>query len=274
MSPTKQLAPYRHTDGSNCWTKNCSLDHMGASNSFIKANDVSGFLSARELEQKPTENPFLPKQKDIHALEYGSDDYKLFINRSEELELQVSAEEYKTVSEYTGWAFKEYYGFLEGKNRDGSAFGAQYEGETKEALLKKLATGVNHLDNLVAKAGMLPKPVQVFRGEKPPKGMSAAEHLKSAYPVGGTITVSRFLSTSMDAKVASEITSSSDNSYVLAIRTREGAMLSGNISEHGLREKEVLLPRNRSYRVESISEAVIHWGGTKKVHTVVNLILE
>jgi hypothetical protein len=266
-------APYHHRDGSNCWTKNCSLEHVGISDQFFKSGDISAFLDAKTLEEKSVKNPFLPETKSFRSLEYGSENYKLFIQQSEELQSQVSGAEYQALSEYTGWAFKQFYGYLENQNRDGSEFGSQYDDETKAKLKNALASGVKNLDSFVAKAGTLPKPVQVFRGESLPAGTDLDATLAQRYPVGKTVNMKRFLSTSLDPKVASEITGDKKESYVLVIKTKTGAMLGGDISEQGLREKEVILPRDRKYRVEKITTDTIQWGTTKKTHKTVHLTM-
>lgn len=46
-------APYRHSDGSDCYTKNCSLGHYTNSDSAIAKGDINAFLDAKEQETKP-----------------------------------------------------------------------------------------------------------------------------------------------------------------------------------------------------------------------------
>ena len=265
-------APYRHNDGSNCYTQNCSLGHIANSIQQAHNGNVSGFLAARAKEdtQKTNSQP-----KAFSSLEYGSDNYKLFMSKADDVVNNITAKEHRAVMEYTGWAYQQYYSYLEGQNEDGTEFGSQYDEATRTQLKNGLASGVANMDNLMAKVGKFDKPVTVFRGEKPPKGVSVAEHLSKTYPLGGNVSIKRFLSTSMDAKVASEIVGeNTDNSYVIVIKAKEGVMLGEEMSEHGLREKEVILPRDKKYRVENISSSVIKWGSTKRNHTTVHLTME
>lgn len=261
----------QHSDGSNCYTPNCSLGHMSSSTVAARMGDVSGFLKAKETETaKNVHSPTTYKM-----LEYGSSNYNLFMQKSEDLTNQVSAQEFKAISEYTGWAYQQYYGFLEGTNEDGSPFGSQYDELTQTQLKGGLQAGVASLDSVISKAGKLDNPVTVFRGERPPKNISLEAHLATSFPVGQKINVKRYLSTSLDPKIASETVGSDENSsYVLVIQTKEGAMLGEHISEQGLREKEVLLPRDRTYKVERISTDFVQWGSTKRKHATVYLTAE
>ena len=253
-----------HADGSRCWTHDCSLRHGSNLQTAIKNNDSSGYLKAREAVDKKAKTSST-QTVTYPMLEYGSTNYKLFMEKSEELMYQLDGKESKAVMEYTGWSYQQYYEYLEDSNNQNMT----------DELKQSLSEGAGHLDSVIKKAGMLDKPVTAFRGEKVPQGTSIESHLAAKFPVGQDINVKRYMSTSMDSKVASDILGDSDasSSYVLAIKTKEGAMLGEYLSEQGLREKEILLPRDRTYRVESVTSAIISWGVSKKRHTVVNLTL-
>jgi len=256
-----RTAPFQHSDGSPCWTKNCSLDHVATINQAIKNNDPKSYLEARAAVDNRS---VTQKQTTTHrALEYNSANYRLFINRAEELDSKIVGDEAKAVMEYTGWAYQDYYAYLEGTS-----------GELNPQKERALIMGALSIDSAIKKAGKLDKPIAVFRGEKAPAGVSVTDHLAATFPVGEDVKIKRYLSTSMDAKVASEITGdNASSSYLVVIKTAEGAMLSENTSEHGLREKEVLLPRNRTYHVDSISSDAVSWGTTKKQHVTVHLTM-
>lgn len=256
----------KHKDGSNCYTRNCSLDHFNVESQImqLQANITNAF-------QKPEQKQPISKNKTHRSLEYGTPEYKFFCEKAEQSESTMTGKEYKAVSEYTGWAFKHYYAYFEGKHSDGSPFGSKLDAPLKEQLTRMLEDGANNIDNFIARSGRFSKPVTVYRGEKPPKGVSVADHLAKTYPIGGEIEIKRYLSTTMDPKIASEITNSTSENYILVIDTKEGAMLGENISEQGLREKEVLLPRNKKYKVSHISNDTIQWGPNKKTHVTVHL---
>ena len=263
----------RHSDGSNCYTVGCSLGHVSNALQAARSNDVAGYLKARDLENQQKTVKVSPQTH--RALEYGTENYNLFVKKSDELTAVVDGKEVQSVVEYTGWAYKQYYSFLEGKNKDGSEFGSEYDDATKAQLTRAVGAGVARIDSLISKAGKLPKPVAVYRGEKVPAGVSITEHLSKKFPIGEKINIKRFLSTSLDPKIASEITGEdTSSSYVLVIKTKEGAMLGEYTSEHGLREKEVLLPRDKSYKVERIASDVIQWGNTRRTHATVYLTME
>lgn len=253
----------KHKDGSDCYTRNCSLDHAsyGYQVSSLQNQIAAAF-----------DNPVKEKKTPVYrSLEYGTPEYKFFREKAEESEMSMSGVEYKAISEYTGWAFKHYYSYIEGKTSKGEAFGAGMDDDLKNQLTKVLDNGLQNIDNFIAKSAKFPKPVKVFRGEKPPRGVGLAEHIAQTFPVGEQISVKRYMSTSMDAKVASEITGDNVDGYMVVIETRQGAMLGENISEQGLREKEVLLPRDRKYEVVDVSDSVVQWGSTKKKHLTVHL---
>jgi len=273
---TTRNAPYRHSDGTDCYTPNCTLGNTSTSiQSAIANKDVSAYLAARSQQEAKKATPTSSKPRTLRSLEYGTENYNLFITKAEELTEKVDAKEVQSVVEYTGWAYQQYYGYLEGKNEDGMVFGSQYDEATNAQLNRVLGAGVARMDSLISKAGTMKKPVEVFRGEKPPKGVSTVEHLAKNFPIGGKVNIKRYLSTTMDPKIASEITGdNNDESYVLVIRTKEGAALGEYTSEHGLREKEVLLPRDRTYKVDRIGRDIIQWGSTRKNHTTVYLTME
>lgn len=265
---SNRSAPYRHADGTDCYTKDCSLGHVSSVHQAVLDRNVSAYLTARAAEDKSAQ-----RVNTFRSLEYGTPLYKTFVEQSSALSSQATGKEVQAVVEYTGWAYQQYYSFFEGKNSDGSVFGSQYDESTRERLGKALNHGASQIDSFIAKGGKFKKPVQVFRGESVPAGKTLEQHLNETYPVGKSVNVKRFLSTSLDPKIASDITGSNE-SYVVVITTREGAMLDESTSEHGLREKEVLLPRNRDYRVERVSRDVFQWGSTKKTHTTVYLTLQ
>lgn len=257
----------KHKDGSNCYTRNCSLDHFDIN---TQISELKNNINTIFDNKKPASPPV---SKTFRSLEYGTDDYNFFRKKAEESESTMTGSEYKAVSEYTGWAYQHYYGFLEGKEADGTPFGSKLDEELRNKLLTSLQHGTTQIDAFINKSGKFPKPVKVFRGEKAPIGVPLTEHLAKTYPVGQEVEIKRYLSTSMDPKIASEITGDSANNYILVITTKEGVMLGENISEQGLREKEVLLPRDKKYKVSHISNDTIQWGSTKKKHVTVHLTL-
>lgn len=257
----------KHKDGSNCYTRNCSLDH--ASHQY-QISSLQNQISA--AFDNSVVSGSQPKSGQVfRSLEYGTPEYKFFRDKADESEMSMTSSEYKAISEYTGWAFKHYYSYIEGKHSNGEVFGSGMDDDLKNQLTSVLDKGLNNIDTFIARSGKFPKPVKVFRGEKPPRNVDLADHIANTFPVGQTIDVKRYMSTSMDAKIASEITGDNVNGYMVVIETREGAMLGENISEQGLREKEVLLPRDRKYEVVDVSDSTVQWGSTKKKHLTVHL---
>lgn len=251
-------APYRHADKSNCWTKNCSRNHV--------SNTSPKFIFP--------ENDFNKNSQPVEcykSLEYGGEDYKSFVENAEGLVMQVTASEVQSLFEYTGSEYKSYYGFLEGTNRDGSKYGSQFPELERDNIMYKLDGGVRNLDSIIAKAGRFNKPTKVFRGETPPAGVNVMEHLLKNYPVGEVVNVKRFLSTSLEPLVASNTIGDKAGSYLLVITANEGAAIGDGLSEQGLREKEILLPRNKEYKVTKVSEVIVKAGFKDKKHIAVHL---
>lgn len=51
---TKRSSPYLHSDGSGCWTRNCSLGHRSSVESAASSGNLSAFLDAKlAAEVKP-----------------------------------------------------------------------------------------------------------------------------------------------------------------------------------------------------------------------------
>ena len=210
--------------------------------------------------------------KTFKPLAYGSEPYKLFLNQANKLEPQIVLSEFEAIMQYTSWGYQHYYGFLENVNVDGTTFGSQYDEDTQTKLINALTKGVNLIDSVIAKNGFTDVPVNVFRAEKAFNVDNLEMFLKETYSVDETVTFKRFLSTSMNPQIASELIND-DETYMLVISASEGAYLGGSISEQGLREKEVLLPRNRSYKVTSVGKSVVKNGSSSKEVPTVFLTL-
>lgn len=54
-------APYRHSDGSDCYTKNCSLGHYTSTDAAIAKGDINAFLDAKEADKKPLDIADIPE---------------------------------------------------------------------------------------------------------------------------------------------------------------------------------------------------------------------
>lgn len=52
-------APYRHSDGSDCYTVNCSRGHYTSADAAIAKGDINAFLDAKEAEVKPLPTDFV-----------------------------------------------------------------------------------------------------------------------------------------------------------------------------------------------------------------------
>jgi hypothetical protein len=53
MNTTKRKAPYRHSDGSGCWTKNCSRGHVSAGKVQASMDRLNQLLATMPASQKP-----------------------------------------------------------------------------------------------------------------------------------------------------------------------------------------------------------------------------
>lgn len=247
-------------------------------------NDLNSYMKIREeQERKKIDHRKLFNDKErsrkapvFRSLVYGTKSYNMFISHSEALRDSIDQREFQTIMEYTGWAYTLYRGYYTGVTKTGEKFGEKYPLELKAKLFNSLRINSERMDSIISKAGKLDKPVSVFRGEKI-RDQSLGEFLKN-YEVGSVIEIPYYPSTSFDPKIASEFTgktqSENDKSVVYVIRTKEGAMLHGDVSEQGFREKEMILPRGRKYRVDKIAKGTIEISPTNKHrHTFVYMTM-
>ena len=51
MTTIKRSSPYKHSDGSGCWTKNCSLGHRSDIQNAVSNGDISAFFEAKSTQQ-------------------------------------------------------------------------------------------------------------------------------------------------------------------------------------------------------------------------------
>lgn len=182
------------------------------------------------------------------ALQYGTPVYNKFIQDAEKVSQSLTANEVKALFEYTGWFYAGYQEFL---NRP-----ANSPVKLSDA---SFVVGVESLDSATAKTVNTVNRT-LYRG-----AMSTVDH-----NVGDTVTFTSFISTTVNPQVAVDIISSKENGVIYEFHTHEGIELNDSTSEQGLREKEVLLGRGKTFTVTSVQHGVEFRNGSKiSSHTVV-----
>lgn len=185
-----------------------------------------------------------------HALQYGSSDYNSFIAHADAVASQLTAAEAQAVFEYTGWFYAGYQEFL---NRDADA-------PVKLSDASYVA-GVEHLDTATAKT-VCDDARTLYRG-----GVVA-----EIPQVGDDVVFTSYISTSVNPQVAVDIIKSNPNGVIYEFLTTDGIELNDATSEQGLREKEVLLGRNKTFTVANVHHNVEFKNGSRSSrHTVVVL---
>lgn len=147
----------------------------------------------------------------------------------------------------------------------------QRENYTKEFTQKK----IRHL-NSAFKAYSLEQPAVLYRGlndwslpdqlaERNVEPAVVRQYLEEKYPVGSTITVPEYMSTSADPKVANKFTGST--SIILEVKTKQ-AIPVGYMSTWGTSEREFVVNKGQKYKVHAILEDVEFAGLDRKGESV------
>jgi hypothetical protein len=141
----------------------------------------------------------------------------------------------------------------------------KYNYQITPALGSKIENHMKVLDNIFAKHE-LKEPTVLYRGlgdRKFPKGLEnpsgdraeLSKFLAAKYPVGGTITIPEYMSTSADPAVAHNF--AGDQSVVLEIKTKSAVPV-GLVSTYNTSEREFLVNREGRYRVKSVLKDVTY----------------
>jgi hypothetical protein len=153
---------------------------------------------------------------------------------------------------------------------DFTKINAAARGESDDPRLRR---SVNAIDRVLRKAPLLPRPVYAYRGinVQPDVAERLTREFEEAARTGGTVTLRGFQSTSLTPGLAHGFatTISARKGGVplhFEIRAREG-MYVDPLSDMG-GENELLLPRDRQYRVVGVSESVPVRGVSKPVRYV------
>ena len=199
----------------------------------------------------------LDKSSTRDALVYQNDTYNAFMSEVAYANSVLSNLEKRSLFEYSGWAFKDYQLYLKDQTTPTG---------------KVVKEGLPHMDSALAKSSNRHDLI-LYHGlaKEHQTNMDRVKDLQFAVKNKLLIRTS-FFSTSVDPKVASDVTGGVNNSVVFEIFSSDGIALGEETSECGIKEKEVLLPRGKSFEVLDVIENVSFlWGFTKRIHTVIQL---
>ena len=240
----------------------------GAKGLVIKKGKAKGEKAAPKAEVKKDDNLETKAKKYKTADEFVKSQVgknterkvnKIKINKNYVTELPE--DEKKIIQHYTGALYKDSNRILNGREsevyedyvkaysenegfpiKDAEKKAAKVITETKDKIKK--------LDDIISEAPKFSKPIEVFRGV-------SAFSLPSDIEVGGVIDMKSFPSTTSSLAVARGF--AKDTKYsknkILKIKTSEGLMVEG--ISHYEEEKEILLPRNRKYKITEIKGKTI-----------------
>lgn len=191
------------------------------------------------------------------ALVYQSLQYQEFINQVAYADAVLTNDEKRAIFEYTGTFYRDYQSFC--KN-------------THTTVSRLVTDSLPHLDSALHKSSHTHN-LPLYHGipKNRQNSMSYLRGLQHSLKKSLLIRKS-FFSTSVDPKIASDITGGVEGSIVFEIFTTDGIALGAETSEFGIREKEILLPRNKTFQIVDIVEDVVFsWGSSKRKHTLVQL---
>ena len=142
--------------------------------------------------------------------------------------------------------------------------GSEVAAELRKSERKRLIESIGIIDGVLAKTD-LPESTIVYRGHKMivPAGKDPVEYIRSHYKVGSQYSKESYGSTSLNPSIgayfAGKPTSKTDNGQtkvgvVFEMATTEGAPLRTLSSVQN--EDEILLPRNKKFRVAGVYESI------------------
>jgi hypothetical protein len=192
------------------------------------------------------------------SLVYQSLEYRKFLDQVTYAEHVLTMNEKRALVEYTGWSYRDYQSFCKNTHNDPSS--------------RLLTESLVHLDSALQKSSYT-HDLTLYHGVPKDRqnSMSYLRVLQDSLK-NSTLIRKSFFSTSVDPKIASDTTGGADGSIVFEIFTTDGLALGAETSESGIREKEILLPRNKKFKiVDIINDVTFVWGSSQRKHTLVQL---
>jgi hypothetical protein len=155
------------------------------------------------------------------------------------------------------------YDVANGKPRE---FDPKYEEEDRAAEKEEMDEIIPLLDEAISLAPKSEFRRQLYRGMNLPsniKSEDVSSWIHENFPVGGVVSQKSYMSTSLSADRAvlnftNRWPRMHDRTVVFEIISNEGAVLGDETALHGSKEAEVLMPRNKKFRVLSIDENVTY----------------
>jgi len=284
---TTRSAPYRHADGSNCWTKHCS---RGSSAPTITGSpipeELTSFMSewakpVKITNERTQASAFLHLLPAAGRLRQGAGGIPSESDRQRRYELQaeLGKESSDTITHYMQYEYEKVNALLRGKQawRD---FVAQDRAEkverfgerdwSEENLQLQAKTSIAKLDTALTKLSRIlpPKLQLLYRYEFAPTGFSHADALTKFQP-GQVIDAPSYTSTTPNPNLIVHMLNSDyhmkdKEMYVYEIVSNRGVNVfeSNGFGGSTHMEQEVLIPRNSQYRVHRVFEAPYKTGHT------------
>jgi len=268
MLTSSRPAPYRHADGSNCWTKNCSLNN-------------SNVIDTKEAFIKEWFEPVSLKPED-KALFLGSNRVRRGVNAvgdtslaeyraaSEAFDASLDKDEVRALNHYMMNGFEYVNPILRGGDQlkvfiEHETEISKYHHTTEEEYLERsipIIAGVDKALSRYNRSHSTPEVLYKAFKVRPLKGETSENairrHVSESYRVGDIIENKGYTSTSID----------SDYMLLFAERDTDLIIIHEIVSKRGVPvealggsagvtavEHEVLLPRSSKFRVVNVMSA-------------------
>lgn len=198
---------------------------------------------------------FKPFTESREAVEPGTESYQKFSRAGRTFNKRITDEERQHIREYTKMGFREVRDYLNGH----PLHSEDEEYDVSDETRKNLDTQIEHLDSALAKAPKPREPRTLYRGMVSP--WSANEDVvgwvSEKFPIGSVVNHASYMSTSLHMQVAKKFTGITEGrGFIMEIVSSSGAALNYETSDYGESEREILLPRNSSFKVVSITPDV------------------
>lgn len=271
---TKRHAPYKHADGSGCWTKNCSIGNTKIHTiQIIQEWFNPSSNKAESVQLNVNKNLLQPSDRIRKGLNGLNNEILKNLNKvSEEFDDSLSKDEMQAVVSYMQYGYEYVNSMLRGKKHLQNFIKHEnkinkYHHTTEEEYLSRGNKMIPLLDQAFKKFNRHHTEEKVlYRGYrvKPQKGLTNAEsvqkHINETYTVGEIIENKGYTSTSVDSDymlLFAEKAQETNMVIVHEIVSRRGIPIEACGGDGGLTsvEHETLLPRNSKLRVVNIINA-------------------
>jgi hypothetical protein len=196
-----------------------------------------------------------------------NDEFKEFAIQADEYAamLDSTSEEARAVIGFTSHTFFPIRDYLNGGQDMEKGGEKTFTPEEVEAMEKQIAL----LDSAIAKAAPVDTPRKLYRGMVIPNHIEDLnQFFEDKFTPGTVFSQKSYMSTSLNPSLAvtfsEPFTVPQNRTVIMEIISKNGAPLGNDLSAMGIKEQEVLLPRNTKFKVVAIQRDVhFVWGNSE-----------